>query len=105
MRAPRMTEVNESLSQMLELPEGRPVVRFPALARALEPNGLSRALGAEGAAPALVANEIAERGRTVLYVAPDLEAARKAADDVSFLSPEGVTLLFTPSETSPYAEV
>ncbi|HEX4338584.1 MAG TPA: transcription-repair coupling factor [Polyangiaceae bacterium] len=106
-------EPDEALSMLLELPEGRPVLPAAALARGvLSHPGLSHAVGAEGSAPALVARAIAtSSGRPVLYVTPDLESARRAADDLAFLSKEsdGATdatiLLFTPSETSPYAEV
>jgi transcription-repair coupling factor (superfamily II helicase) len=103
-------EPNESLIKLLELPEGRPVLTASGLARAvLSGSGLSHAVGAEGSAPALVARAIAAE-RPVLYVTADLDTARHAADDLLFLSKDlpgdsASTLLFTPSETSPYAEV
>jgi transcription-repair coupling factor (superfamily II helicase) len=108
-------EPDENLSKLLELPEGRPVLATAALAReVLARPGLSHAVGAEGSAPALVARALTDAAeRPVLYVTPDLESARRAADDLVFLTkgfangdaPDATTLLFTPSETSPYAEV
>jgi transcription-repair coupling factor (superfamily II helicase) len=107
-------EPDENLAKLLELPEGRPVLGAAALARAaLSKEGVTHAVGVEGSAPALVARAVAAASeRPVLYVTPDLDSARRAADDLAFLSkqaageaPETTTLLFTPSETSPYAEV
>src|SRR5438132_1344847 len=51
------SEPNESVVQLLELPEGRRVLTASALAReVLSGRGLRHAVGAEGSAPALVAH-------------------------------------------------
>ncbi|HVW25757.1 MAG TPA: transcription-repair coupling factor [Polyangiaceae bacterium] len=107
-------ESDESLAKLLELPEGRPVLGAAGFARAaLSHAGVTHAVGVEGSAPALVARAVAAAAsRPVLYVTPDLDSARRAADDLVFLwkqahgdATAATTLLFTPSETSPYAEV
>src|SRR5581483_9423933 len=87
-RAPMSVEPTESLAKLLELPEGRPVLGAAALARsALAKGGVKHAVGAEGSAPALVARAVAATSaRPVLYITPDLDAARRAADDLAFLS-------------------
>ena len=114
--APMSAEPDETLSKLLELPEGRTVIGAVALAKSvLSETGLHHAVGAEGSAPALVARALASASeRPVLYVTPDLDSARRAADDLVFLArnattdgqaADATTLLFTPSETSPYAEV
>jgi transcription-repair coupling factor (superfamily II helicase) len=102
---------------LLELPRDRAVVSAAALVRsALGRPGVVHAVGAEGSAPALVARAAAAcADRPVVYIAPDLESARRAADDLTFLArglsytgapaTNGQVLLFAPSETSPYAEV
>jgi transcription-repair coupling factor (superfamily II helicase) len=101
---------------LLELPEGRRAVSASDFVReALGRSGTTHAVGAEGCAAALVASAVARAGRPVLYVTPDLESARHAADDLVFVTrhfagvaaaeADASTLLFTPSETSPYAEV
>ena len=114
--APMSAEPDETLSKLLELPEGRTVIGAVALAKSvLSETGLHHAVGAEGSEPALVARALASASeRPVLYVTPDLDSARRAADDLVFLArnattdgqaADATTLLFTPSETSPYAEV
>jgi transcription-repair coupling factor (superfamily II helicase) len=102
---------------VLELPSDRTVVGTSALAkRVLATPGLTHAVGAEGSAPALVAFDLARQSeRPVVVVLPDLELARRAADDLAFFvaneavspasHPRGGVLLFTPSETNPYADV
>ena len=80
--------------------------------------GLHHAVGAAGSAAALLARAAAHGGdRPVVYVAPDLDVARRAAADLDCLGQplplpgwlaEGVagrTLLYTPPETNPYADL
>src|SRR5690349_7920770 len=104
------------IEALLALPEGRRVLSANDFVRAaLAHPGTSHVVGVEGCAGPLVARAVAASGRPVLYVTPDLESARHAADDISFVSAElagapaqaveSSILLFTPSETSPYAEV
>jgi transcription-repair coupling factor (superfamily II helicase) len=105
------------LDEQLELPAGRVVISAAVLAKTLlGREGIAHVVGAEGSAPAIVARAIAASGAgRVVYVAPDLEAARRAADDLAFFATGpphlaeplagGGVLLFTPSDTSPYAEV
>src|SRR5260221_7763533 len=114
---PMSTAPADGLGPLLDLPEGRTVLRATALAGvALARGGLTHAVGVEGSAAALVARAIAAASdRPVVYITADLETARKAADDLLFLSgglppafpalAHAATLLFVPSETSPYAEV
>src|SRR5260221_7370955 len=113
---PMSTAPADGLGPLLDLPEGRTVLRATALAGvALARGGLTHAVGVEGSAAALVARAIAAASdRPVVYITADLETARKAADDLLFLSgglppafaalADAATLLFVPSETSPYAE-
>jgi transcription-repair coupling factor (superfamily II helicase) len=72
--------------------------------------------GVHGCAGPLLAAAIAGVGRRVVYVATDLEAARKVAQDAGFLARgnrddeaedtgEGEVLLFAGSESSPYADI
>lgn len=101
----------------LELPEDRTVVSAGAFVRSLAGSaGLIHAVGAGGCAGPLVARALHEStGRLVVLVTPDLESARRAAEDLAFLAsaPSHLgealgsqsVLLFGPSETSPYAEV
>ncbi len=105
------------LNSLLELPTDRKVVRAADLARlAKERTGLSHVVGAEGAAPALVARALAAgSGRAVVHVTPDLDTARRAADDLGFLCGEvpriapaldaSAVLLFAASEANPYSDV
>jgi transcription-repair coupling factor (superfamily II helicase) len=97
----------------LALPEDRTVLTSEALARrVLGGRGITHAVHAEGSAGALVARALAELGdRPVIYVTPDLETARGAADDLAFFArvlgglAQPRVLLFSPSETNPYADV
>ncbi|MEZ4229778.1 MAG: transcription-repair coupling factor [Polyangiaceae bacterium] len=84
-------------------------------ARALEIR-ITHAVRAVGLAPALLSHRLAERGRRVLHVTPDLESATRAQADLRFLrgAPElgpealrtvGEALLFAPPEGDAYAEV
>ena len=72
--------------------------------------------GVRGCAGAAVAAAIAREGRRVVFVAEDLDAARRAAEDVGFLvrgaaddaaedTGEGDVLVFAANEASPYADV
>jgi transcription-repair coupling factor (superfamily II helicase) len=116
--SPMSSEPLTNPATLLDLPEDRRVLSTATLAReALAGHGLLHAVGAEGAAPSLVARAIASAGsRHVVVVTPDLEGARRAADDLAFfaggvphvgdaLPEDDSILLFSPSETSPYAEV
>jgi transcription-repair coupling factor (superfamily II helicase) len=110
----------DAISEPLQLPEDRAVVTAAGLARsALGRPGLAHVVGAEGAAPALVAAALCREGaRAVLYVAADADAARRAAADLAHLArglplpaphslaiEPGAPLLLAPSESSLYAEV
>ena len=72
--------------------------------------------GVRGSAGASVAAAIARAGARVVFVAADLDAARRAAEDVGFFvrgaadddaedTGEGDVLVFAASESSPYADV
>ncbi len=72
--------------------------------------------GVRGCAGAAVAAAIAREGRRVVFVTEDLDAARRAAEDVGFFvrgsldddaedTGEGDVLVFAANEASPYAEV
>lgn len=65
----------EDLRGQLELPEGREVITTAELARrALTGVGVTHIVGAEGAAPALVARRLLERGaQRLLCVAADTD--------------------------------
>jgi transcription-repair coupling factor (superfamily II helicase) len=81
--------------------------------------GLSGSLhlsGVCGSAGAVVVAALARQGRKVVLVAADLDAARRAAEDVGFLARgaldddaedtgEGEVLVFAGQESSPYADV
>ena len=99
-------------------PEGVVAVRVRdvvARARALETGRLDVS-GVRGCAGAAIAAGIARAGRRVVLVTDDLDAARRAAQDVGFLvrgivdddaedTGEGDVLVFAASESSPYADV
>lgn len=84
-------------------------------ARAVAAGGTSHATGVHGSAGALVATAVARVSkRPIVYVTPDFETARQAADDLAFFAsrsiggdavPDATTLLFTPAESSPYADI
>ena len=75
--------------------------------------------GVRGCAGAALAAEIARTGKRVVYVASDLDGARRVAEDLGFLvrgaaadeeadaeeSGTGDVLVFAASETSPWADV
>jgi transcription-repair coupling factor (superfamily II helicase) len=72
--------------------------------------------GVHGCAGPVVAAAIARSGRRVVFVTADLDAARRAAQDIGFLARgalddeteetgEGEVLVFAASESSPYADV
>ncbi len=102
----------------LALPRDRPLTTFTEVAaRALAETGLHHVVGVEGSAPAWVAKALAAGSdRKVVYVAPDLDTARRAAADLRALAEalplrgalasrvHGTTLLYEPPEAGPYAE-
>ena len=72
--------------------------------------------GVRGSAGAALAAAVARAGSRVVFVAADLDAARRAAEDVGFFlrgssdedaedTAEGEVLVFAASESSPYADV
>jgi transcription-repair coupling factor (superfamily II helicase) len=72
--------------------------------------------GVRGSAGAALAAAVARAGARLVFVAADLEAARRAAEDVGFFlrgdadedaeeTGEGDVLVFAASESSPYADV
>ncbi len=107
----------EPLASLLP-PEGITAARLrdvAARAVALGPGRLDVA-GVRGSAGASVAAAIARGGRRVVLVTSDLDAARRAAEDVGFLARgaadedaedtgEGEVLVFAASESSPWADV
>ncbi|HET9956028.1 MAG TPA: transcription-repair coupling factor [Polyangiaceae bacterium] len=113
---------NPALS--LALPEDRRILTLRELsAQVLQRRGILHVRDASGAAPALCAQALCDSGaKHVVYVAPDLDRARRASADLSALSrglpassrvAPGSTraaqsvgpLMFAATETSPYAEV
>ncbi|MGH7270119.1 MAG: transcription-repair coupling factor, partial [Polyangiaceae bacterium] len=99
-------------------PEGVVAARISDVAAAARTLRVGRidVAGVRGCAGAAVAAAIARDGRRVVFVAQDLEAARRAAEDVSFLvhgtsdedaedTGEGDVLVFAANESSPYAGV
>jgi transcription-repair coupling factor (superfamily II helicase) len=111
------TEELEPLPSLLP-PEGIVASRLrevAARARALSSGRLDVA-GVRGCAGAALAAAIAREGKRVVYVASDLDAARRVAEDLGFLvrgaadddaedSGTGDVLVFAASETSPWADV
>jgi transcription-repair coupling factor (superfamily II helicase) len=80
------------------------------------PGGRIDIAGMRGSAGAALAAALARYGHRVVFVAADLEAARRAAEDVGFFvrgaadddaedTGEGDVLVFAASESSPYADV
>jgi transcription-repair coupling factor (superfamily II helicase) len=104
----------------LALSQDRRLPGLTALARELfAARGLHHAVGAEGAAPSLFAHALVLAGApSVIYIAPDQDAATRAASDLSAFgrglpfsrelgrasSPELAPLVFSAAETTPYAE-
>jgi transcription-repair coupling factor (superfamily II helicase) len=102
-----------------ELPSDRRIITAGAIAdrvATLVPRGASgilHAAGVAGTMPALVARAIAaSAAKPVVCVTSDIDGARRLADDLNFVwrnrstdTAQGDVLLFTPPESSPYAEV
>jgi transcription-repair coupling factor (superfamily II helicase) len=117
VRAHAAAEELEPLDSLLP-PEGITASRLrdvSARAKALRGGRLDVA-GVRGSAGAAVAASIVRAGRRVVLVTGDLEAARRAAEDVGFLvrgaieddaedTGEGEVLVFAGNEASPYADV
>ncbi len=107
----------EPLAPLLP-PEGVTASRLRDIAarvKALGPTRLDVA-GVRGSAGAAVAAAVARAGRKVVFVTADVDAARRAAQDVGFLvrgalaedaedTGEGEVLVFAAGESSPYADV
>ena len=104
------------LPDPLALSADRPLLSLAELSgRVLASRGIHHVSGAAGPAPALVARTLAARsGKPVLYVTPDADGARRAAQDLGYLAarvPIGgvladpLALLAWSSESTPYAEV
>ena len=101
-----MTDEADDLPDVLALPEGRRVLTAREVADQLRDQRRLHVVGAEGAAPALVARALAEADAHVLYVAADVDAARRAAADLSFVARPGeVILSVLPAECTPWADV
>ncbi|MFO0571297.1 MAG: transcription-repair coupling factor [Polyangiaceae bacterium] len=116
MTEPELENETDSIADALSLPEGRRLVTARDVAVAASSTRLVHVVGAEGSAPALVARALALSGSRVLYVAPDVDAARRAQADLAYLSrtqpfdsahlpEEQSPLLLLPSESTPWAEV
>jgi transcription-repair coupling factor (superfamily II helicase) len=99
-------------------PEGVAATRLRDVAARANELGTGRldVSGVRGSASAAVAAAIARAGRRVALVTHDLDAARRAAEDVGFLvrgaiddeaedTGEGDVLVLATSESSPYADV
>jgi transcription-repair coupling factor (superfamily II helicase) len=96
----------DDLADVLALPEGRRVITPREVATLLAAATRVHAVGAEGCAPALVARAFAEAGAHVLYVAPEVDGARRAAADLSFVAKGGDAILSVlPAESTPWADV
>jgi transcription-repair coupling factor (superfamily II helicase) len=79
-------------------------------------HGALHVAGLRGSAGPIIAAALARRGKRVVYVTRDLDAARRTADDVGFFvrgatddgaeeTGQGDVLVFAASESSPYADV
>jgi transcription-repair coupling factor (superfamily II helicase) len=110
-------DVLELLPPLLP-PEGVAAARVRDIAERARALGTGRldVAGVRGCAGPLIAAAIARAGRQIVFVASDLDAARRAAQDAGFLARgavddqaedtgEGEVLVFAASESSPYAEV
>jgi transcription-repair coupling factor (superfamily II helicase) len=98
------------------LPEGRAVLGAREVAARVGAGGTTHVVDAEGCAPALVSRALALGGSRVLYVAADVDGARRALADLTFVAgplpfdpacvPDTEALLSVlPTETTPWAEV
>ncbi len=98
-------------------PEGVVAVRLrDVVQRAKEARRIDVS-GTRGSAGAALAAELARSGSRVVFVTADLESARRSAEDLGFFfrgaideataedTSEGEVLLFSSSESSPYADV
>ncbi|HEX8793729.1 MAG TPA: transcription-repair coupling factor [Polyangiaceae bacterium] len=107
----------EPLAPLLP-PEGVTAARLRDVAGRAVGLGADRldVAGVRGSAGACVAAAVARGGRHVVLVTSDLDAARRAAEDVGFLvrgaadedaedTGEGEVLVFAASESSPWADV
>jgi len=108
----------DDLTEPLALPSDRPVLTLAqAGARARESTGIFHVVGAEGCAPALLADVLARANEPVLYVVPDTDSALRARSDLRFIAqsfPRGssgklrddapLPLLLIAPEANPYAE-
>ncbi|MBI3201196.1 MAG: transcription-repair coupling factor [Myxococcales bacterium] len=96
----------DDLPDVLALPEGRRVVTAREVAGLLGENTRLHVVGAEGSAPSRVARALADADAHVLYVAADVDAARRAAADLSFVARGDEAILsLLPPESTPWAEV
>ncbi len=107
---------SERLLDALALPEGRKVLSAREVAELARASRNLHVVGAEGSAPALVSRALALAGARVLYVAPDVDGARRALADLGFLArampfdPARVAqgeaaLAILPAESTPWADV
>lgn len=107
----------DDIAGPLSLPSDRSVLTPDQVAeRTLAGREPFHVVGAEGAAPALLACALARPDRPVLYLVPDTDAAVRAAADLSFVTRilqrragtepglPPAPLLLTAPESSPYAE-
>ncbi len=89
-------------------PEGVVVTRLSEIARRLDTQARVDVAGVRGSADAAILAAVARQGRApVLAVVDDMDSARRVAQDVRFLlgGRHDDVLVFTASETSPYADV
>jgi len=114
-------ELLDDVTSPLELPPDRPVRSLAVLAREwADRPGIHAVVRAEGCASALLAVALARQGTPqVVVVAPDADAARRAAADLAALAvglplpsphdePLGAgcePLLLLPADSTPYADV
>jgi transcription-repair coupling factor (superfamily II helicase) len=113
---PVAAEEVEPLASLLP-PEGVTATRVRDVASRAKALGAGRldVAGVRGSAGAALTAAIARAGRRVVLVTGELDGARRAAEDVSFLvrgatddaedTGEGEVLVFAASESSPYADV
>jgi transcription-repair coupling factor (superfamily II helicase) len=99
-------------------PEGVVAVRAKDVAARVPATGALHVSGVQGCAGALLAASVAAaKGKPVVLVTSDLDAARRAADDVAFFvrtaadeataedTAQGDVLVLAANESSPYADV
>src|SRR5262245_35198871 len=101
---------------LIELDADRELVGASAFANRVERRpGIVHGVGVRGSGGPFVARAIHFASkRPVVYVAPDVETARRAADDLGFFAsnasgleplPDATTLFLAAAETSPYADI